>query len=315
MTRRSGLFAALLCAVLVASLGTSASLARFTGATDSAVAIAADVLQPPTSLAGTGGATASLTWTPTVDTYASGYQVLRSATAGTGHAVVGTVTPGTASSATDSPGVGTWYYLLRSTYQGWTSGPSNEATVTLLPPASTAFVPCVSNAADTSGAGDNDGYDGTPARACASDNQYATDSNSGSGSGGTPSCGTGSTPSATEDRHRFWGFVHGITTASAIHGIEVRADLALNNNSGTDNLCVQLSWDGGTSWTTIRSTSADSVPEQTYVFGGATDAWGRSWTLAELSATNLRVRVIDAAENTNKQYRLDHLAVRVHYTP
>ena len=59
--------------------GTSSalSLARLTDADASTNAIATDTLNPPTGLAATGGSSASLTWTPTTDTYATGYEVRR----------------------------------------------------------------------------------------------------------------------------------------------------------------------------------------------------------------------------------------------
>jgi hypothetical protein len=231
---------------------------------------------------------------------------------------VGTVTPGSATAATDSPGTGTFGYVLRSTFGAWTSVSSNEAVVTLAAPATTPYATCVSSAAETSGAGDNNGYQTNPARACVDNTQYAADGSSGSGPGGaaSASCGSGATPSPTEDQHRFWGFAHGVpATAAAILGIEVRADAGLNSTAGTNNLCVQLSWDGGATWTSIRSLPVTATAERTYLYGGAGDTWGRTWTPAELGTAALRVRVIDASSATNREFRLYWLSVRVTYRP
>ena len=80
-------------------------------------------------------------------------------------------------------------------------------------------------------------------------------------------------------------------------------------------LCVELSWDGGTTWTTAKSVTLSGVAVSTYTLGSASDTWGRTWTAAELSTTNFRVRLTDATSNPNKDYRLDYLALTVQYTP
>jgi hypothetical protein len=290
------------------------TLARFTDIAAAAGTIGADTLAPPTGLSATGGASVGLTWTPTVDAYASGYELLRSATSGIGHAVVATITPATAASTTDAPGTGTWYYLLRSVHQSWRSVATSQVAATVAAPITTIPAACTSQAADTTGAGDNDGYQGNPARACADDGNDATDTNS--GTGGTQSCGTAATPAATKDRHRFWGFADGVPgTASVIEGITVRADVGMNNNGGSTAVCAQLSWDGGTTWTTIVARPMTATGETTYTFGGPADTWGRTWTAAQLSAATFRVRLIDASSQTNKRFDLDYVAVSVTYRP
>ena len=205
--------------------------------------------------------------------------------------------------------------MLRSVYASWTSADSNQAVATVTAGSvSTPLAGCVLSAADTSGAGDNDGYQTTPLLACADGGGMAQDPST--GTGGNESCGTGSTPSTTKDRHRFWGFVTGLpATVSSITGVSVRADLGTSNNGGTTNLCAQLSWDGGTSWTTIKSVPVTTTAETTYTFGGTTDTWGRTWSPADLAPTTLVVRVIDASSQPNKRYELDYLAVSVTYTP
>ena len=47
--------------------------------------------------------------------------------------------------------------------------------------------------------------------------------------------------------------------------------------------------------------------------GGATNTWGRTWTPAELSNANFRVRVTNAADSTARDFSLDWIAVRVTY--
>jgi hypothetical protein len=290
------------------------SLARFTDAAVSTGTLASDTLAPPTGLTATGGTSVTLAWTPTTDAYATGYDVRRATVIAGPYTSVGSVTPGSASSTTDSPGTGTWHYVLRSTYQGWASVDSVRASATVALPVSTGYAACTTTAPDTSGAGDNNGYQTNSARACTDDSLDARDGSS--GTGGTESCGSGATPVATKDRHRFWGFATGVPgTVTSIDGIRVRADLGMNNANGTTNVCAQVSWDAGATWTSMKTVALTTTAEATFVFGGTADTWGRTWTVAQLSAASFRVRLIDASTQRNKRFDLDYVAVSVTYTP
>jgi hypothetical protein len=302
--------------LLAVGLPATTTLARFTDSAVSVGTFSADTLDPPTALAAAGGSSVTLTWVPTVDLYATGYDVFRSSTSGSGYVLVSSVTPGTAATTGDSPAAGTWFYTLHSTFQGWSSADSNEASAIVVTAVSTPYVPCVgtSNAADTSGAGDNNGYESTPSRACVDDSVYTIDQNS--GTGGTQSCGTGATPDVRKDRHRWWGFAFGLPgTVTSIDGIRVRSDLRLDSITGTHNLCAQLSWDGGATWTSIQSRAITAATQTTYILGTTTDTWGRSWSLDELSTTNFRLRIIDASTAAGRDFSLDYVAVSVTYTP
>jgi hypothetical protein len=312
--RRRRLVAAAIAAVLVPTLlGTSsvASLARLTDTASSSKAISTDTLDPPTSLAATGGASASLTWTATTDTYASGYDLQRATTSGGPYTVVASITPRTTVATTDAPGSnGTYYYVLRSVFQNWTSVNSNQASATIaLGSTPTGFKTCTttSNAADTGGHGD--GYESLPANACMTDGSVATDASTGTNL--SLVC-----TDAGKDRHRFWDVGRGLpATVSAVGGIQVRADVGLNNNSGTSQICAQLSWDGGTTWTAAKSIAVTAVAVTTYSLGATNDSWGRTWLGSEFSNANFRLRIIDASDRTTKDFRLDGLAVQVTYTP
>jgi hypothetical protein len=310
--RASALIAIAACLVLG---GPAMSLARFVDTDLSSGTIATDTLSPPTSLAGTATSTVSLTWTPTVDTYATGYLLYRGTATGGPYAPVGPVTPGSASSTTDAPGSGAFYYVLRSVYQSWTSVNSNEAAVTVGPPTTTTVRSCTTTAADTVAAGDNNGYQSNPSRVCTDDGSAATDSNSGSAHTNA-SCGTGATPATVKDRHRFWGYAFGLPgSVSSIAGITVRADLGMNNSGGTTNLCVQLSWDAGATWTSIKSVPVSGTAQSAYTFGSSSDTWGRTWAVGDFSTANFRVRVINASTQSNKQFQLDYAGVSVSYYP
>jgi hypothetical protein len=307
--------AVLLAGGLAIGLGSARlSLALATDSAPATAAVTTDTLLPPTGLSATGGLTASLAWTATTKTWATGYHIYRATASAGPYSLVGSVTPRTTLSYADSPSGGTYYYKVRAYFQSWESVDAGPASAVVQ--AQTGYKPCVgaSNAADTTGAGDNNGYQTSPARACVDDSLFANDGSS--GSGGSQSCGTGAVPDATKDRHQFWGYALGLpASVTSIDGIQLRADLALNNATGTTNLCAQLSWDGGTTWTSHKSQAIAAAAETTYVFGSAADGWGRTWTVGQLNTTNFRVRIIDASTLTSKQFQLDYLAVQVTYTP
>jgi hypothetical protein len=77
--------------------------------------------------------------------------------------------------------------------------------------------------------------------------------------------------------------------------------------------CVQLSWNGGASWTAAKSTTTLGTTVQTFMLGSSVDNWGRTWLPGELSNTSFRVRVIDVASSTARDFSLDSVAVRVTY--
>src|SRR6188474_1387450 len=104
MRRRS---VAILLAVVLVTAGAvvaPVTLARFVDQGASSISLATDTLAPPTSLAASGTTSTSLTWVPSSDTYAAGYQVYRSTTSGSGYGLIGSVTPGSANATTDAPG-------------------------------------------------------------------------------------------------------------------------------------------------------------------------------------------------------------------
>ena len=313
MTTRRGL-ATLVTVIVIAGLFGAApvTLARFTGSTNRSASFGTATLQPPTALAGTGGSTASFTWTASTSTGASGYRVLRSATSGSGYAQVGSVTPVTATATTDAPAAGTWYYVLRTYFASWTSANSNQVSVVVASgPISTFTTPCTgtSNAAETTNAGDNNGYESLPANACATDGAVATDANTGTDL-------VNSCTANAKDKHRFWGYGFGLPGAvTAVNGITVTPTAGMNNNGGTTWLCIQLSWNGGTSWTAAKSVTLSGTALAGYTLGGTSDTWGRTWTLGELSSANFRVRVIDSTTQPTKDVTLDGLGVSVTYTP
>jgi hypothetical protein len=317
VARRALLAAVVVVALspLVAGSGAAArpdmSLARLVDTATTTKSITTDTLDPPASLAAVGGLTAALTWTATVDTYATGYRVQRATVSGGPYSLVSTVTPRTLVATTDAPvASGTYYYVLQSYFQSWTSANSNQTSAVInLAQTSTGFKSCTaaSNAADTGG--DGNGYETTPANGCVLDGSVATDASSGTNT--TVACAN-----AGKDRHRYWDFTLGVpASVLSVAGIQLRTNVGLNNTTGTTQMCAELSWNGGTTWTAAKSIALTATAITQYAFGAANDTWGRTWTGSEFANASFRVRLTDVTNQTTKNFRLDAVSVQVTYTP
>jgi hypothetical protein len=184
--------------------------------------------------------------------------------------------------------------------------PTPTPTNTPAPVTNTGFLSPTANAAVTSGSGDNNGYETTPANAYFDDTAVAVDLNSGTGT--NTSC-----TSNKKDRHLFYNYNFSIPTSGVIQGIEVRLDARADSTVGSPKICVQISWDGGATWTAAKSTATLAATEATYVLGSPSDLWGRSWSTANFSNTSFRIRVTDVASDTARDFYLDYIAVNVTY--
>lgn len=165
------------------------------------------------------------------------------------------------------------------------------------------------NAPKNSSAGDNNGFESSATQVYANDGLFATDLNSGT----SASAANATCSSTTKDAHVFSNYNISIPSGSNIAGIEVRLDARADATNGSPFMCVQLSWDGGVTWTATKSTPTLTTAEATYTLGGATDTWGRVWGTGDVSNTNFRLRIIDVAASTARDFQLDWAAVRVHY--
>lgn len=162
------------------------------------------------------------------------------------------------------------------------------------------------HSAETSNAGDNNGFGTNPTNAYTLNGAYAVDTNSGSNTG-TNCLGT------DKDKHRFYDYGFSLPTGAAVDGVEVRLAARVDSTSNSPKMCVQLSWDGGTSWTAAQSTTTLTVSGTTYTLGGSSDTWGRTWADTDFSDQNFRVRIINVAGSTSRDFSLDYAGVKVYY--
>ncbi len=186
---------------------------------------------------------------------------------------------------------------------------SSTAGLTVTPAGGGGGAPTFKNPAGNApdSGGDGNGFQSSATNAYGDDTSVATDTNSGSGT--STSC-----TSTGKDRHRFYDYGFAIPDGSVIAGIEVRLDARADSTSGAPKMCVQLSWDGGTTWTAAKATPTLGTSLATVTLGGATDTWGRTWSPANLSNANFRVRVINVASSTSRDFFLEWVAVRAHST-
>ena len=139
MRRARRLAVALAGTVLAAATTTVAASAWSSSATVAQQAIASATIAPPTGLAAGNGVCVKnssvrvdVTWTQTTSTFADGYEILRSTSAGGPFTTVGTVSGVGTKTFTDT---GTafstaYYYIVKATRGAWRSAPSSVASVT-----------------------------------------------------------------------------------------------------------------------------------------------------------------------------------------
>ena len=307
---RSTSFRLAMIAVCLVTMGATVAGAAFGDpVTSTANLFATDTLDPPTALSATvAGTTVNLAWTATPDSYATGHRVLRGTVSGGPYTQIAQVTPRTTTTYADSPGVGTFYYVVRAYFQNWESVNSSQASATVSTTTNTGFANCTTDAAITTNSGDNNGFQLNPGNACADDAAFAEDTDGGIANSVVCS-------STARDRHLYYNYDISIPAGATINGIEVRLDAWVDLGGGNQQLCAELSWDGGTTWTAATTTTNLTGTETTYILGSASDTWGRTWSAAELSNPTFRVRLTMVANSTAREFRLDWVPVRVTYTP
>lgn len=178
--------------------------------------------------------------------------------------------------------------------------------------ADTGFLTFGANAA-VAGAGDGNGFETSPTFANTDDTNFTTSANTGTGNA-TDGCTTFN--QSEDDAHNFYNFGFSIPVGATIDGIEATTINKWSTNTGTNQLCLGLSWDAGSSWTSAIASTDIQTAEETDTYGGAANTWGRTWTITELNNTNFRVRImIDPGGANTTTASLDYLQIKVYYTP
>jgi len=161
----------------------------------------------------------------------------------------------------------------------------------------TGYLNPSANAADTGG---GDGFELNPTNAYTDGSGYASNIN-----------GPG-------DRHRYYDYNVYVDSSCVITGIAVRLDWWLSSTANTNSMSVELSWDGGATWTAAQTDPTETTSEHTAILGGSLDAWGRAWTAGDLSDANFRVRLTSDCSGGScpgRDFYLDWVPLTVYYAP
>jgi hypothetical protein len=98
----------------------------------------------------------------------------------------------------------------------------------------------------------------------------------------------------------------------------VRLDWWLDSTINNSRMRVQLSWNGGATWTAQLDDTVQTTVEHTGILGGPTTNWGRVWSTADFANANFIVHIrAQSAGNghANRDFFLDWAPIRVHYAP
>lgn len=119
------------------------------------------------------------------------------------------------------------------------------------------------------------------------------------------------------NKQDYYTFGFSLPPMGNINGIEVRVEAAGSLFNST-TIGVELSWDGGATYTaagksfSVAAGAADAL----YTLGGSADVWGHTFTFAQMSDSNFRLRinanVIDP--DVPRSAQIDGIEVKVYYT-
>ena len=102
-------------------------------------------------------------------------------------------------------------------------------------------------------------------------------------------------------------------TGSNIIGVLVEAETFVSSTTLLSEFSVQLSWNGGTSWTTAKSSFQNETTVIAFFFGGA-DAWSHAFIPAELTNINFKVRIANSFASSSNDGSCDYITAQVFYT-
>ncbi len=180
-------------------------------------------------------------------------------------------------------------------FTGQASVAGNTISTVACFPGDTGLLDPAADAADTGG--DGDGFESNPTNAFADAGGNATNTD------------------GAADRHRFYNYGISIGSSCSITGIEVRLDWWLDSTAGVSSMSVEVSWDGGTTWTSAKTDTVESTTEHTATLGGSSDTWVRTWAVSEFSDANFRARLTSNSDDVLRDFLLDWVPVTVYYGP
>jgi hypothetical protein len=113
--------------------------------------------------------------------------------------------------------------------------------------------------------------------------------------------------SAVSQSYGNFGF--SVPSGNTITGVTVKLE-AHGSTAGGD-ISVRLSWDGGSSVTSQKTTGTMTDSDAVYELGSASDLWGRSWTASEFNNGNFTIELV--ANPSGNTIGVDAVQVKVHH--
>ena len=113
-----------------------------------------------------------------------------------------------------------------------------------------------------------------------------------------------------------YGFPNlGIPAGSSIEGVEVSIEGYRTGGSGNNGryLTAALWNKSGNSYTATQQASLGAT-DSVHVLGGATDAWGKTWTAADFADADFKIKVVATGNTNSGNAYLDQVQVKVYYT-
>jgi hypothetical protein len=130
------------------------------------------------------------------------------------------------------------------------------------------------------------------------------------GASGYLSDGAYASETTAGERQSYATYGFNIPSNNQITGIEVKLEASATTPAGT--IEVALSWDNGTSITTVQSTATLSSTDTIYTLGSPSDLWGRAWVPSEFSNGTFGLRIIGQPSGGNT-VQVDAIQVRVYH--
>jgi uncharacterized repeat protein (TIGR02543 family) len=121
--------------------------------------------------------------------------------------------------------------------------------------------------------------------------------------------GVYATTLAAGAQQSYGNFGFSVPSNNVVNGIAVKLEASGTTAAGT--ISVRLSWNGGSSVTSLKTTSAMGTVDAVYTLGGPSDKWGRSWTPAEFNNGNFTIELVgNPSSNT---ISVDAIQVSAYY--
>jgi hypothetical protein len=130
-----------------------------------------------------------------------------------------------------------------------------------------------------------------------------------SGASALSSDGVYATTQSPGAQQSYGAFNFSVPQNNTITGVTVKVEASGVAAGGT--VSAKLSWDGGSSVTAAKTTSAFSATDDVYTLGGQSDTWGRTWAPTDFNNGSLVLELIgNPSDNT---VQVDAVQVAVYY--